>query len=152
MPFTIWIDADGTPKGVKEILFRVADRRQVSVRLVANRPQSLPRSPRISAIQVGKELDAADAYIVEHCEPGDLVVTSDIPLAALVVAKGATVLEARGQILDASNVQARLSVRNLQDELRGAWVDDGSGPPPFDAKARERFANALDRWLTRRPT
>lgn len=152
MAFTLWIDADGTPKGVKEILFRVAERRQVAVRLVANRPQSLPRSPRISAIQVGNDLDAADAYIVEHCEPGDLVITSDIPLAALVVAKGATVLETRGQILDASNVQARLSVRNLQDELRGAWEDDGSGPPPFDAKARERFANALDRWLTRRPT
>ncbi len=152
MPFTIWIDADGTPKAIKEILFRVADRRRIPVRLVANRPQALPRSPRISAIQVGKELDAADAYIVDHCEPGDLVVTSDIPLAALVVAKGGTVLEARGEILDASNVEARLSVRNLQDERRGAWVDDGSGPPPFDAKARERFANALDRWLTRRPT
>jgi uncharacterized protein len=150
MAFTLWIDADGTPKAIKELLFRVADRRQVSVRLVANRPQALPRSPRISAIQVGKDLDAAHAYIVEHCEPGDLVVTSDIPLAALVVAKGATVLETRGQILDASNVQARLAHRNLQDELRGAWADDGSGPPPFDAKARERFANALDRWLTRR--
>jgi uncharacterized protein YaiI (UPF0178 family) len=152
MPFTIWVDADGTPKAIKEILFRVADRRQLSVRLVANRPQALPRSPRISAIQVSKELDAADAYIVSHCEPGDLVVTSDIPLAALVVAKGGTVLETRGQILDSSNVEARLSYRNLQDELRGAWVDDGSGPPPFDAKARERFANALDRWLTRRPS
>ena len=81
-----------------------------------------------------------------------MIVRSDIPLAALVVAKGGTVLEARGEVLDASNVQARLSVRNLQDELRGAWADDGSGPPPFDAKARERFANALDRWLTRRPT
>ena len=152
MPFTIWIDADGTPKAVKEILFRAADRRQLFVRLVANRPQVLPRSPRISAIQVSKDLDAADAYIVDHCEPGDLVVTGDIPLAALVVAKGGTVLETRGEILDASNVQARLSVRNRQDELRGAWVDDGSGPPPFDAKARERFANALDRWLTRRPS
>ncbi len=87
---------------------------------------------------------------MDHCEPGDLVVTSDVPLAALVVAKGGTVLEPRGQILDASNVQARLSVRNFQDELRGAWTDDGSGPPPFDAKARAAFANALDRWLTRR--
>jgi uncharacterized protein len=150
MAFTLWIDADGAPKAVKEILFRVADRRLLAVRLVANRPQNLPRSPRISAIQVGSDLDAADAYIVEHCEPGDLVVTSDVPLAALVVAKGATVLEPRGQLLDSSTIHERLSVRNFQDELRGAWIDDGGGPPPFDAKARERFANALDRFLTRR--
>jgi uncharacterized protein len=152
MAFTIWIDADGAPKAVKEILFRVAQRRTVSVRLVANRPQTFPRSPHISAIQVGNELDAADAYIVERCEPGDLIVTSDIPLAALAVAKGATIIEPRGQILDASNIQERLTMRNFQDELRGAWIDDGSGPPPFDAKARERFANGLDRWLARRPT
>jgi uncharacterized protein YaiI (UPF0178 family) len=150
MALTLWIDADGAPKAVKEILFRVADRRLLPVRLVANRPQNLPRSPRISAIQVGMELDAADAYIAEHCEAGDLVVTGDIPLAALVVARGAVVLEPRGNLLDATSIGERLSVRDFQDELRGAWADTGGGPPPFGPKDRERFANALDRWLARR--
>ena len=90
----------------------------------------------------------ADDYIAEHCQTGDLVITSDIPLAARVIETGATVIRFRGEELTAVNVQQRLQVRDFMDELRGSGVNTG-GPPPFSAKDKQTFANALDRWLSR---
>ena len=77
----IWVDADACPKVIKEILYRVADRVPVMVILVANQPLHVPRSPNIHTVQVPSGYDVADHHIVEKSNPGDLVVTADIPLA-----------------------------------------------------------------------
>ena len=144
---TIWIDGDATPRAIKDILFRADQKRRVLMILVSNQWQTLPRSKFLRAIQVEGGLDRADEYIVESLSAGDLVVTADIPLAANAVEKGAQILQFRGEILDASNVRQRLAVRDLMDDLRGAGIETG-GPPPFSPKDSQRFANALDRWLT----
>lgn len=144
---TIWLDGDAAPRAVKDIVFRAATKRRVAVVMVSNRWQKVPRSKWIRMVQVEGGLDRADEYIVEQLSAGDLVITADIPLAADAVEKGATVLRFRGEQLDASNVRQRLAVRDLMDDLRGAGVQT-SGPPPFSTKDSQRFANALDRWLT----
>ncbi|MEL6343197.1 MAG: YaiI/YqxD family protein [Myxococcota bacterium] len=145
---TIWLDGDAAPRAVKEIVFRAATRRQVPVVMVANRWQQVPRSTWIKMVVVEGGLDRADEHIVEQLAAGDLVITADIPLAADAVANGATILRFRGEILDKSNVKQRLAVRDLMDDLRGAGVQT-RGPAPFGQKDGQRFANALDRWLTR---
>ncbi len=146
---TLWIDADAAPRAVKEIVFRASERLALTVVLVANSAQAIPRSPCIRQVVVGKGLDVADDYIAEHCVEGDIVVTADIPLAAQVVEKGAVVLKPRGEVLDADNVRQRLAMRDFMDEMRGAGLA-GGGPPPFGKQDRARFANALDRVLTQR--
>ena len=145
---TIWVDADAAPRACKEVLFKAADRRAVPVVLVANRWQQVPRSPHLSFVQVEQGLDVADDHIAANCAAGDLVITADIPLAAQVVERGAEVLQPRGELLDPANVRQRLSIRDHLDELRGAGIMTG-GPPPYGARDKQRFANALDRWLTR---
>ncbi len=145
---TIWIDADATPRACKEVLFRASERRGVSLVLVANRAQQVPRSRRITFVQVGRGLDVADDYIAERVVEGDLVITNDIPLASQVIEKGASVLRPRGEELDRANIAQRLSMRDFMDELRGSGVMTG-GPPAWGTKDKQRFSNALDRWLTR---
>jgi len=145
---TIWIDGDGIPGACKQIVWKASQRTKFPVRLVANRYQEVPRFSWIQGIVVPGGLDVADDYIAEHCQAGDLVVTSDIPLAARVIDSGATVIRFRGEELTAVNVQQRLQVRDFMDELRGSGVNTG-GPPPFSAKDKQSFANALDRWLSR---
>ena len=83
---TIWVDADACPNVIKEILFRAAERAKVPVVLVANQWLRTPPSRYVSALQVPAGLDVADSEIVRRAEPGDLVITADIPLAALIVA------------------------------------------------------------------
>jgi hypothetical protein len=92
-------------------------------------------------------MNVADRRIVELVQPGDLVITADIPLAAEVVAKGAQALDPRGELYTDSNIGERLAVRNMLDELRGGGLVTG-GPSNFTAKDRQAFANQLDRWLT----
>jgi hypothetical protein len=153
MPFpTVWIDADAAPRACKEILFRAAERRGLPLVLVANRPQVLPVWARARQVVVGRELDAADAEIARSVQPGDLVITDDVPLAALVVAAGGQVLRPRGEVLDQHNVQQRLAARDQLEEMRHAGLA-GGGPPPYGEADKRRFANALDRWLhlARRP-
>lgn len=147
--FHIWLDADAAPRDVKEILFRAARRREIQVVVVANRAQHVPQDPHIRFVEVSAGLDVADDHIVASCAPGDLVITADVPLAAAVIDRGATVIQPRGEVLDASNVGQRLSVRNFMDELRAGGLA-GGGPPPFGQAERQRFANALDRLLTQR--
>lgn len=145
-PPTIWVDADGVPGAVKDIIFNASQRTKVPVRLVANRWHQTPPFRWIAAVVVEGGLDVADDYIAEQCTAGDLVITSDVPLAARVIERGATVVRFRGEVLDASNVQQRLQVRDFFDDLRGTGVQTG-GPPPYGPKDKQRFANALDRWL-----
>jgi uncharacterized protein len=146
---TIWVDADACPNVIKEILFRAAERAKVPVVLVANQWLRTPPSRFISSLQVPAGLDVADSEIVRRAGPGDLVITADIPLAALVVAKGVPALDPRGELHTAESIGQRLSMRNFMDELRGAGVDTG-GPAGLHARDRQAFGNALDRWLAKR--
>ena len=147
----IWVDADACPAIVKDILFRAARRTAVAMTLIANQMLRVPPSPFIRAIQVPAGFDVADRRIVDSAEAGDLVITADIPLAALVIARGAEVIDPRGDLLDAHNIQDRLAMRNFMDELRTNGAVSG-GPAAYTAADRQAFANQLDRWLARRRT
>ncbi len=144
---TIWVDADAMPRAAKEILIRASQRRNVDVVMVANRYVDNGGAARVSSIVVSQGADVADDYIVEHCGTGDLVISADLPLASRAVDKGAIVLQPRGRILDEDNVEEFRSMRDASEELRSGGVVTG-GPPPFDGAAKQRFANALDRWIT----
>jgi len=143
----IWVDADACPGEIKELLYRAAKRTQTKVTLVANQAMRTPRSEFVDSLRVGAGMNVADRRIVELVQPGDLVITADIPLAAQVVAKGGQALNPRGELYTEANVGERLAVRNLFDELRGGGQITG-GPPSFNARDRQVFANQLDRWLT----
>ena len=143
----IWVDADACPGDVKELLFRAAKRTKTKVTLVANQAMRTPRSEFVDSLLVPAGMNVADRRIVELVQPGDLVITADIPLAAQVVGKGGQALNPRGELYTEANVGERLAVRNLLDELRGGGQITG-GPANFSAKDRQAFANQLDRWLT----
>ncbi len=144
----IWVDADACPAAIKEILYRAANRAQLPLTLIANQMLRVPPSPWIRALQVPAGFDVADARIAHEASAGDLVITADVPLAALVVAKGALVLDPRGELLDAGNIQERLTLRNFMDGLRSGGVDTG-GPAAFSAADRQAFANRLDGLLAK---
>jgi hypothetical protein len=145
----IWIDADATPRDVKEIVFRAARRLGIETILVANsRLQTPPGNPLVTAVRVDGGADMADQHIVAESVAGDLVVTQDIPLAALLVPRRVVVLDPRGQEHTEETIGERLSIRDFMEDARMAGVITG-GPPPFDARARQAFAGALDRALTR---
>ena len=146
---TIWVDADALPGAVKEILVKASLKREVDVVLVANHWMPQPKSYRVEVVTVSAGADVADDHIVEHCSEGDLVITADIPLAARVIEKGAEVVTAYGRVLDEENVREALSMRDFKEELRDVGVMTG-GPPPYGEQQKRDFANALDRWITRR--
>jgi len=143
----IWVDADACPKVIKEILFRAADRVRIPLTLVANMRLQHPKSPYIDSVHVAAGADVADAYIIDHAEPGDLAITADIPLAAGMIDKGGFALNPRGEMYTPDNVRRALSVRNFMDNLRGDGVMTG-GPAVFSQADRQAFANQLDRFLT----
>lgn len=145
----LWVDADACPKVIKDILYRAAERTRTELILVANRPLAVPRSAFIRSRTVAAGFDVADNAIIGWAEAGDLVVTADIPLAAALVDKGVTALNPRGELYTAENVRQQLSLRDFMAELRGAGVDTG-GPPGFDQRDRQAFANQLDRLLAHR--
>lgn len=142
----IWVDADSCPKVLKEMLFKAAERKQAPLYLVANHSMQIPRSPYIRAVQVEHGFDVADRYIEERITSGDLLISNDIPLAAAVVAKGALCLTSKGRLLTPDNISDRLTMRNLQEELRSSGVQL-SGPAPLAAQDKQQFANQLDQWL-----
>jgi uncharacterized protein len=145
----LWIDADATPREVKEIVFRAAHRLNLDTVLVANQRVPLPLGhPTVAAVRVEGGPDVADRYIAERAEPGDVAVTADVPLAALLVAKQVTVIDPRGVEYTPDTVGERLSVRDFMDGLRTVGVET-VGPRPFSAKDKQAFASALDRVLTR---
>ena len=144
----IWVDADACPGVIKEILYRAAERAQVQLTLIANRMLRVPPSPWIRALQVPTGFDVADRRIAQEAQEGDLVVTADVPLAAQVIAKGACVFDPRGELLDASNIQERLTMRNFMEGLRNSGVETG-GPAAFSASDRQSFANRLDGLLAK---
>ena len=147
-PMQIWVDADACPGVIKEILYRVAERTQIQVTLVANQLLRVPGSKFIRALQVPGGFDVADAEIVERVQPGDLVVTADIPLAAQVLEKGGYALNPRGDFYTKDTIAQQLTMRAFMEELRSSGVDTG-GPSAFSQADRQNFANALDRHLAR---
>lgn len=144
----IWVDADACPKAIKETLFRVAERTRTATVLVANRLLRVPPSAHIRAVQVPSGFDVADAHIVQAVEPGDLVVTADLPLAAAVIDKGALALSPRGELFSKDTIAPLLSMRDFMTGLRDAGVDTG-GPAALSQADRQAFANQLDRLLAR---
>jgi len=148
-PFTLWLDADAVPRDVKDICFRASERLGLPVVLVANQRLQLPPGyKQLSAVRVDGGPDVADRYIVEHAETGDVAVTADIPLAALLVPRGVVVIDPRGEVYTVESIGERLSVRNFMDALRGTGVETG-GHGAYGAREKQAFANSLDRALTR---
>lgn len=143
----IWIDNDGCPRIVREIVLKTAERLSLDVTVVGNSYMRLPSSPRLRMVVVTGDFDAADNHIAEHVAARDVVVTSDVPLAGRIVAKGAFGISSHGVVFDERNIGERLATRNLLQELRGGGEITG-GPPPFGDADKKRFADAFDRLVT----
>jgi uncharacterized protein YaiI (UPF0178 family) len=144
----IWVDADACPVVIKEILFRAAERTGVPLTLVANQPVRIPSSQLIKMLRVAPGFDVADNEIVKRLSVGDLVVTSDIPLAAEVIEKGGYALSPRGELHTEENIRARLNMRDFLDTMRASGIDTG-GPPALSHSDRKSFAAHLDKLLSK---
>ena len=144
----IWVDADACPVVIKEILFKAADRTRVPLTLVANQPIRVPASRHITTLQVASGFDVADNEIVARISTGDLVITSDIPLAAEVIEKGGLALSPRGELYSADSIGGRLNMRDFMDTMRASGIHTG-GPPTLNQSDRQAFANELDKIMTR---
>lgn len=145
----IWVDADACPVVAREILFRAADRTGVSLTLVANQHMNAPASKYINTLRVPGGFDVADDEIVKRLEAGDLVITSDIPLAAEVIGKGGYALSPRGEMHTRENIGAKLNMRDFMDTMRSSGVQMGGGPNAYSQRDKQEFANSLDRFLAR---
>jgi uncharacterized protein len=145
---TIWIDADAIPNAIKEVICKAANRTSTRAIFVANRPTQLPGSPFLSYRVVSGGFDEADNAIVEACEAGDLVITNDIPLAADAIAKGAQVINNRGEPLSKQNIGAKLNMRDFFDTMRASGIQS-RGPAPMSAQDKQAFANGLDKYLAK---
>ena len=145
-PIRIFIDADACP--VKAEIYRVAERHGTKVLVVSNSVMAIPPAPWIERVIVGDGPDAADDWIVEHAARGDIVVTSDSPLAARGVKAGADVLGPTGRVFSEASIGMTLASRNLMEDLRSAGQITG-GPKPFTPRDRSAFLSALDLAITR---
>ena len=143
----IWIDADACPQAVKQVAFKAAERTKCECILVANSGMKIPPSKFIKLVVVSKGADVADTRIVENCSAEDLIITADIPLADLLVKKGALAINPRGKVYTESNIAEALAMRNFMDEMRGAGQVSG-GPASYSSKDLQEFANSFDRVLT----
>jgi hypothetical protein len=144
----IWVDADACPVAIKDILFRAAERTGVQLTLVANQPMRVPSLAYVKFVRVSSGFDVADNEIVKRLNAGDLVITGDIPLAALVIEKGGHALNPRGELYSPDTIKARLQMRDFMDTLRSSGIDTG-GPAVQSQSDRKAFANQLDAFLTR---
>lgn len=146
----IWVDADACPQVIKDVVFRASQRLQLPVVLVANRYLNPPRGyPLVSSIQVAMGADVADGYIVDQVSPKDVVITADIPLADLVIKKGAVAIDPRGDMYTPATIAERLSIRNFMEGLRSS-TDLKGGPAPFNEAAKKKFAASFDQILAKR--
>lgn len=137
---TLFVDADGCP--VKNEVFTVANRHELRVALVSNSPLRVPANEKFEAVVVGGGFDAADDWIVEHVEAGDIVVTADIPLAARCLEKKAKVLAHDGKPFTEQSIGDALAGRELMAELRDMGLAPG-GPKPFSQRDRSNFLHQL---------
>ncbi len=142
----IWVDADACPVVIKEILFRAAERTGIELTLVANQQIRKPKLNNITMLQVEAGFDVADNEIVKRIKPGDLVITSDIPLAAEIIENKGIALNPRGELYSSDTIKNRLETRDFMDNLRASGEHMG-GPPPLSQRDRQEFANHLDKYL-----
>lgn len=145
----IWVDADACPAVIKDILYRAAERTGTLTTLVANQTLRVPPSRFIKSLQVHSGFDVADNEIVRRAQPGDLVITADIPLAAEVIEKGAQALNPRGELYTTENIKARLNMRDFLETMRSSGIQSG-GPAALNQNDRQKFANNLDKILAQR--
>lgn len=146
---SIWVDADACPNVIKNILFKAADKHSVKLVLVANHRLNLPPSRFISSVLVEKGFDVADDYLVSQLSAGDLIVTSDIPLASEALNKKANVVTPRGDEFTSQNIKERLNMRDFMDTMRSSGIHTG-GPAALTNADKHSFARVLDIWLHKR--
>ncbi len=144
----IWVDADSCPVAIKEMIFKAANRMQIETTFLANHYIKIPPSAYLHFSQVQQGFDVADDEIVERCEVGDLVITSDIPLAAEVIEKGAQALSSRGELFTKENIGGRLNIRDFMDTMRSSGIQSG-GPAPLGPQDKQKFANQFDKILAK---
>ena len=144
----VWIDADACPRAAKDQVVKFALKRRFEVVMVAGQVLAKPAFSCVRLVVVPSGPDAADDYLVEHAQPGELVICSDVPLADRLVKKGVAALDPRGREFDERNMADKLAVRNLFTELREQG-QMGGGQAAYGERDKQAFANALDRILTR---
>ncbi len=144
----IWVDADATPKPVREIICRAAIRTGITTSFVANHNVPVTRHPCIRSVQVAPGFDIADNLIAQEAQPGDLVITQDIPLAAEVVEKKVEAINNRGETYKPETIRQKLNMRDFMESMRSSGIQTG-GPAAFSDRDKQAFANALDRWLAK---
>lgn len=142
----IYVDADACP--VKDEVYRVAARHSLPVSVVAGNFIRVPNDPSIERIAAGSGMDAADDWIAERAQTGDIVVTSDIPLAARCVKAGADVIAPNGKPFSEASIGMTLAVRNLMTDLRSSGEVTG-GPRSFSPGDRSAFLSTLDQTIRR---
>ena len=145
----IWVDADACPNPIKEILFRAAERTGISLTLVANHEIQVKPSRHINFLRVKSGFDVADNEIVKRLSAGDLIITSDIPLAAEIIENHGQALSPRGELFTSDNIKARLTMRDLMESLRASGIESG-GQAPLNHGDRKAFADQLDKIIARR--
>ena len=146
---TLYIDGDALPNLLKPILLRSIERRGLSTRVIANKKITIGDSPHVEYIIVDQGADKADDLIVELLEPGDLVVTADIPLADRVLEAGGHAIDHRGERYTPDNIKQYLAIWDLMEAIRETG-EITKGPKPFTAKDAHAFANQLNRFLQER--
>jgi uncharacterized protein YaiI (UPF0178 family) len=144
----IFVDADAFPNVIRDILIKASLRLNVPLIFIANKPLRLEKLANLSLILVPEGTDVADDRIAQLVQPGDLVITADIPLADRIVAKKASAMNPRGKLYTEHNIKDRLAMRDLLNKLRDNGMVTG-GPAEFSKKDRQAFANQLDSFLIR---
>lgn len=144
----IWVDADACPAAIKDVIVRAALRLSIATVFVANKRIGLPDSVHLSTVRVGMGPEVVDEYIAEHAGPCDLAVTQDIPLASMLVPKGVTVINPRGELYTEENIRERLSIRNFMQDIREAGGVT-PGPKQYGQREKQRFSDTFDRELTK---
>ncbi len=144
----LWVDADACPKVIREVIIRAAERTGIDCTFVANHIIPLPRRENIRFLQVQSGFDIADNEIVRRTEAGDLVITSDIPLADELLSKDVMALSSRGELFTKENIKARLNIRDFMETMRSSGIQTG-GPATLSQTDRREFANHLDRILAK---
>jgi hypothetical protein len=145
---TLWVDADACPATIKDLIIRAARRLKIMAVFVANKYISIPESSYVSSRRIGANPEAVDMHIIENAQTGDVAITQDIPLASALVTRGVIVISTRGELFTEENIGERVSIRNFMQDLREAG-NITPGPKEFGQKDRQRFADTLDRVLTR---
>lgn len=145
---TLWVDADACPRVARDIIVRAAERTATPAWFVANHAVPLPPSRWVKGLAVSQGFDAADDEIVERIQPGDLLITSDLPLAMAAIERQAKVMTTRGEALNENNIRARVQMRDFMETMRASGEHSG-GPRGYSDGDRREFANALDRWLAK---